>query len=86
MRNAGKQEECILDFSCFPAFLILLRLLFSLLGFLLPLGVLIHRVEAFGAIAAEVELCVGRLLGLFGELSLQELTPSLVARSLDFPF
>ncbi len=63
-----------------------LRLLFSLLGFLLPLGVLIHGVEAFGAIAAEVELRVGRFLGLFGELSLQELPPSLVARSLNFPF
>jgi hypothetical protein len=63
-----------------------LRLLFSVLGFLLPLGVLIHRVEAFGAIPAEVELRVGRLLRFFGELSLQELPPSLVARSLDFAF
>src|SRR6266446_3276880 len=90
------QESRKNAFLTFPAFLPSsycclnggndLPLLFSLLGFLLALGVPVHGVEAGGAILAEIELRVGRFLGFFGKLSLQELPPSLVARSLNFPF
>jgi hypothetical protein len=47
------------------------------------LGVAIHAVEIGRAIAAEVGLGIRGLLGVCGQLPLQELSASLVARLLD---